>query len=204
MIVQYRYLRRELLAKIAIEFLSLPVFLNAWVDKTHKNCIYTPAQLKLWDFHVLQDCPWFVDCSVAFYPAEEEAERKAVIGSMPLDASQDAIETNDVGFQPIQEGVVTQTGKRKRGKKVDILPTPPKVTTNDATDKSTPIDVDNFFSLSQQVSFVVQQPAGPSSSLVQVFLENTSILGLISTPSHPLLLKTHDFVKQVSIYIYIF
>ena len=204
MIVQYRYLRRELLAKIAIEFLSLPVFLNAWVDKTHKNCIYTPAQLKLWDFHVLQDCPWFVDCSVAFYPAEEEAERKAVIGSMPLDASQDAIETNDVGFQPMQEGVITQTGKCKRGKNDDMLPTPLKVTTNDATDKSTLIDVDKFFSFSQQISFMVQQPAGPSSLLVQVFLESTAIMELISTPSHPLLLKTHDFVKQVSIYIYIF
>ena len=71
-----------------------------------------------------------------------------------------------------------------------------------ATDNSNPIDVDKFFSLSQQVPIVVQQPVGPSSSLVQVFLENTSILGLISTPSHPLLLKTHDFVKQVSIYIF--
>jgi hypothetical protein len=140
-----------------------------------------------------------VDCSVVFYPAEEDAERKAVIGSTPLDASQDAIETNNVGFQPMQEGVVTQTGKRKRGKKVDIPPTLSTVTTNDATSLSTPIDVDKFFFFSQEVSILVQQLAGPSSSLVQMFLENTSILGLISTPSHPLLLKTHDFVKQVSI-----
>jgi hypothetical protein len=132
-ILEYRYLRRELLGKKAIEFLSLPVFLNAWVNKTHKNCIYTPAQLKLWDFHVLQECPWFVDCSANFYPAEEEAEHKAVIESTPFDASQDAIETNNVGFQPMQEGVVTQTGKRKRGKNVDIPPTLPTVTTNDAT-----------------------------------------------------------------------
>jgi hypothetical protein len=93
--------------------------------------------------------------------------------------------------------VVTPTEKYKRVKNVDIpLPT---VTTNDATSIFTPIDIDIFFSFSQKVSIVVQQPAGPSSSLVQVFLENTSILGLISTPSHPLLLKTHDFVKQVSI-----
>ena len=194
-------MRRELLAKKAIEFHSLPVFLNAWVDKTHKNCIYTPAQLKLWDFHVLQECPWFVDCSAAFYPAEEEAERKAVIGSTPLDALQDTTETNNVDFQPMKENVVTQTGKRKRGKKVDIPPTPPNPTTNDATCISTPIDVDKAFFFSQQVPIVVQQPAGLSSSLVQVLLENTSILGLILTPSHPLLLKIHDFVKQVSIYI---
>ena len=62
-----------------------------------------------------------------------------MIESTPLDASQDAIETNNVGFQPLQEGVITQTEKRKRGKKVDILRTPLKVTTNDATNISTPI-----------------------------------------------------------------
>ena len=99
------------------------------------------------------------------YPAEEEVERKATIRSTSLDASHDAIETSNVNFQPVQVGVVTQTGNRKRGKNVDILPTPSKVITNDATDISTPVDVDNFFSFSQQVSIVVQQPAGPSSSL---------------------------------------
>jgi len=49
--------------------------------------MYTSTQLKLWDFHVLQECHWFVDCSVVFYPAEDEAERKVVIGSTPLDAN---------------------------------------------------------------------------------------------------------------------
>ena len=127
------YLRKEFFAKKAIEFLSLPVFINAWVDKTHKNCIYTPTQLKLWDFHVLQECPWFVDCFASFYPAEEDIERKAIIGSTPLDASQDIFETNNVDIQSMQEGVVTQTEKRKRGKKVVISPTLLNITTDDAT-----------------------------------------------------------------------
>ena len=64
--------------------------------------------------------------------------------------------------------MVTQTGKRKRDKKVDILPTPLNIITDDATCISTPIDVEKYFSFSQQVPIVVQQPAEPSSSLVQV------------------------------------
>ena len=85
-----------------------------------------------------------MDCFAAFYPAKTEDERKVVNGSTPLDALEDTIETNNVDFQPMQEGVVTQTGKRKRGKKVDIALTPPNVTTNDATSIFTPIEVDNF------------------------------------------------------------
>jgi hypothetical protein len=35
------------------------------------------------------------------YPAEYEIEREAIIGSMPFDASQDAIKTSRVGVQPM-------------------------------------------------------------------------------------------------------
>ena len=70
----------------------------------------------------------------------------------------------------MQEGIITQTGKRKRGKNVDILPIPPKVTITDATYLSTLINVDKFFSFSQQVEHV-----GFFASLVEVFLKNTSI-----------------------------
>ena len=102
-----------------------------------------------------------MDCSVAFYPTEEKTKHKVVIKNMPFDASHDTIETNNVDFQSMQEGVVTQIGKRKKSK-VDIPPIPPNVTTNDATCISTPIDVDKSFSFSQQVSIVLQQPVGPS------------------------------------------
>lgn len=61
---------------------------------------------------------------------------------------------------------------------------------------STPIDVYKSLSFSQHVATVVQQLAEPSSLLVQMVLENTFIMGLISTPLHPLLLKTHDFIKK--------
>jgi hypothetical protein len=54
-----------------------------------------------------------VHYSVVFYPTDAETESKTVIGSTPLDASQDATETKNVGFQPLQKGVVTQTVKRK-------------------------------------------------------------------------------------------
>ena len=67
----------------------------------------------------------------AFYPVQEEAERKVVIISTPLDASQDTIKTNKVGHQLTHEDMTTQTVKCKRGKKVDILRTPPNVTTDD-------------------------------------------------------------------------
>ena len=69
--------------------------------------------MKLSDFHVLQECPWFMDYSIVFYSAEEEVERKATIGSTPFDASQDASVTNNVDFQSVQEGVVIQTENAK-------------------------------------------------------------------------------------------
>jgi hypothetical protein len=41
------------------------------------------------------------------------------------------------GTQSMQEGMTTQTGKLKRGKKVDTPPTPPNLTTNDSMCTST-------------------------------------------------------------------
>ena len=98
--------------------------------------------------------------------------------------------------------MVTQTKKREKNKKIDNPPTPLNITTDDATCISTPIDIDKKQFFLQQVPIVVQQPPRLSSSLVQVLLENTSILELISTLSYRILLKTYDFVKQVSIYIF--
>ena len=51
--------------------------------------------------HVLQEYSWFVNYFASFYPAEEETERKAVIESTSLGASQYTIETNNVDFQPM-------------------------------------------------------------------------------------------------------
>ena len=86
-----------------------------------------------------------MDCFVYFYQAEEETENNSVIGNMPLHASHDIIETNNVDFQPMLEGVVTQTGQPKRDKNVYIPPTPLNVTTGDTTCISIPIDIDIFF-----------------------------------------------------------
>lgn len=97
-----------------------------------------------------------------FYPVQEEAERKVVIISTPLDASQDTIKTNKAGHQLTQEDMAIQTVNYKRGKKVDILRIPPNITTDDETCISTPIDVHKSFSFSQYVPTVVQQHARPS------------------------------------------
>ena len=82
-----------------------------------------------------------MDCFVIFYLADEEVERKVVIGSMALDALQDTIETNKDGPQSMQEGMATQTRKLKRGKKVDTSRAPRNVITNDAICTSTTMDV---------------------------------------------------------------
>ena len=67
--------------------------------------------------------------------------------------------------------MVTQTGKRKRDKKVDIPPTPPNVTTNDALRISTLIDVDKFF-------FLLATSHDSSSTTCRViFIVGSSIVG---------------------------
>lgn len=69
-----------------------------------------------------------MDCSAAFYPTEENIERKAKIGSTSLDASQDTIKTNKDDPQSVQEDVDTQTRKHKMGRNINIPSTPPNVT----------------------------------------------------------------------------
>ena len=71
----------------------------------------------------------------------------------------------------MQEGVVTQSGKRKRGKKVVISPTSLNITTDDATCMSTPIDVDNTLFL------LATSPDCGSTTCRAFFIIGSSIVG---------------------------
>ena len=71
----------------------------------------------------------------------------------------------------MQECVVTQTGKRKRGKNVDISPTPLNITTDDATCMSTHIDVDNT------CSFLATSSDCGSTTCRAFFIIGLSIVG---------------------------
>lgn len=157
--------------------------------------------MKLWDYIVCQQRPWLVDNYVVFYPSKEETKRNVVIGSTSLHASHDTAEANKGGPQSMQENITTQIGKCKRAKKVDIPHAPQDRTTSDATCTSTPMDIDKFLSNLHQDSVVIQQPTWFFSFSVQVLLDYTFALGLISIPSHSLLLKTCGFVNQISIHI---
>lgn len=42
--------------------------------------MYTHARLKAWEFNVLHNCPWFVECPPSFSPFEENREYNVVDG----------------------------------------------------------------------------------------------------------------------------
>ena len=186
-----RYVHRELLAKNAIDPQNLPTFFNAWIDRSHKLCIYTVAQTRAWPYNILRSCPWFLDCPIGFFSSSEEEEFKG-IDKVP-----------DVEDIPVESQVISsQTGKRKHKGKISSTPTqPPTNTPTTATGlPNTPLDLEtSIFSppSSQQVPNAIRQDF---DSAVKVMLENTSIFNMFNTTSHPLLMKTHDFVKQVSIW----
>ena len=75
------------------------------------------------------------------------------------------------------------------GRNVDIRSTPPNVTTNDAISTSTAMDID------KSLIFVTCLGYGSTTCMAFFIVGKLFFLGLISTPPHLLLLKTHDFVK---------
>lgn len=72
---------------------------------------------------------------------------------------------------------------------------PPILTTNVATNLAS-----LSLNFSQNIAVMDLQIWGCSSLLVKISLKNTSNLGMISTLSHLLLVKTHNFVKHMRIY----
>jgi hypothetical protein len=87
--------------------------------------------------------------------------------------------------------------------KKDLTPTPPPpqlITPNNSTiSQSTLIEVNSCIFSPPTLQLILSSTR--LEFCIDFMLENTSVLNrIINTPSHLLLLKIHNFVKQVSIY----
>ena len=50
---------------------ALPTYLFAWVEDDNL-CIFVESLFKIWDLAILQYRPWFIDCPMNFYLAEDK------------------------------------------------------------------------------------------------------------------------------------
>lgn len=68
----YRYFKRELLVKNAIQKADLPPFMSTWLDRSSPDCMFSPGQFKSYTSPHLEACPWYLECNFGFIPPEEE------------------------------------------------------------------------------------------------------------------------------------
>lgn len=69
-----RYLKRDLVIRVAIAKKFLPPYLASWIDKSSGMCVIGHAQFKACTLGILENSPWFIDCPFTFYLVEEEVE----------------------------------------------------------------------------------------------------------------------------------
>ncbi len=82
--MHFRYFKRELVSKGAIDVQALPQYFDAWVQKGSDQCIYTAAQLKRFKAPHLEAGCWYLECARGF-AIDSEAEVKALLdGGAPL------------------------------------------------------------------------------------------------------------------------
>ena len=112
-----RYIHRELLVKNALPPSSLPAFLLDWIDVDSDLCVYTAMQVVKFPPSHLKECGWYLDCSRAYVPDEEEALYNSLVNS-----GLDVIELDEEPEEPtpappsVEKNVAPVKG-RGRGKK---------------------------------------------------------------------------------------
>jgi hypothetical protein len=112
-----RYIHRKLHVKNALSPLSLPDFLLEWIDVHSDLCVYTAIQVAKFPPSYLKECGWYLDCSRAFVPVEEETLYGSLVNFGP-----DVIELDEELEEPTPalasvEKDVTPVNGRGRGKK---------------------------------------------------------------------------------------
>ena len=73
----FRYFKRELVPKGAIDVQALPKYFVAWIQKGSDQCIYTAQQLKRYKQPHLHARCWYLDCVCGFV-FDSEAEVKTL------------------------------------------------------------------------------------------------------------------------------
>lgn len=106
---------------------------------------------------------------------------------------------------PTAHIMASKTCKRKQGEKKDPTPTPPSTPINIRNNatclQSTQSEVKScIFSppTSQWIPLLIQHGMSSTLTASRIMLVNTFVFNIISTPSQPMLIKTHKFVKQVT------
>jgi len=197
--IDCRYLRRELVAKGAIFEQNLPQYLAAWVDKSSDLCIFKASHMKAWPLEILQSCPWFLECPLNFCTAEEEKEKYSVGDNVP-NLKLTPLEV--VGTMVSEFG-----GKRKRGSKKIVTPSQENVASGTCGTKEPVVSItcasDDYVDLAQYNNCIhttgISTKETLSHTYAQVMLENTFVFNIVTGASQIILLKTNEFVKQVSI-----
>ena len=186
------------MAKGAILEQSLPQYLAAWVDKSSELCIFEASHFETWPLRILQSCPWFLECALTFCTAEEEEKN-----SIGEDLSLPILTPLEV----IHSVVPKVRGNHKRGLKVTDTSSQENVVLRSSGTKTPMVSGacagEDYVDLSQfdncvQMTGISTLEVLPRTS-AQFMLKNTSVLKVVTGESPDVLLKTNDFVKQISI-----
>ena len=106
-----RYIHRELVVKNALPSLSLPSFLEDWVDDNSNICVYTPMQLTKFPCVHLVAGGWYFDCFRAFVSDVKKSLYNNLVSSVlevikleeePEEDEKPAPLTNDKEVAPVK------------------------------------------------------------------------------------------------------
>ena len=104
-------------------FKELTLF-SSRVEKSITNFMYISAQIKAWEFTILQNCHWFIDSPLGLCPsAKKNAKYKAFDGIWDVHEEESTLEV----LPPTTHVVATKIVKRKLVDKNDPTPTPPPI-----------------------------------------------------------------------------
>ena len=95
----FRYFKRELVPKGAIDVQALPKYFAAWIQKGSDQCIYTAQQLKRYKQPHLHAGCWYLDC-VRGFVFDSEAEVKTLHdGGVEVEEDTTQVIEDDEGHQ---------------------------------------------------------------------------------------------------------
>jgi hypothetical protein len=100
---------------------SLPTFLLDWIDVHSNFCVYTAMQVAKFPPLHLKACGWYLDCSNAFVPDEEESLYDSLENFGPDVIELDEKPDEPTPAPPSVEKYVAPVKGKGRGKKVLVL-----------------------------------------------------------------------------------
>lgn len=219
----FRYFKRELLDKGAIERKVMPKYFGAWIDKAMPSCVFTPTQLKVFNLAELHASPWYLECTKNYSPAEEEDEKKAATTAAGAPSVQQLDDDGDDAILEVEEppsadkkktkgkGIKSPAGggstRKTKAKPVDVPSTAPLVLPdNPQADRShCQPSVTSVTFAPSQIEAQTALRARTHGIVSQVLLFNDSLISLgeqkLKADAAPAPLREMlDFAKQVGFF----